>query len=226
MFARNDLGAGPALEILSLANGLRRDHTARQKTRQNVADTHSTRTEGGGGLGKDIETDSGVIAGTLQAGAHPGSYCGQYASQGLLIAQTVSSKWWRGTGGPSGDECQNLVAFPAKLSNQTGFGLQVSPTLHSNPMAISFRAAGQDGFTPSQITPPVCASSGGNSGMPVCLDGEYIVRRLTPLECERLQGFPDHWTAGFADSIRYKMLGNAVNVAVSTWLAKKVKAVL
>ena len=39
-----------------------------------------------------------------------------------------------------------------------------------------------------------------------------MVRRLTPLECERLQGFPDHWTAGQSDSARYRQLGNAVAV--------------
>lgn len=37
-----------------------------------------------------------------------------------------------------------------------------------------------------------------------------IVRRLTPLECERLQGFPDGWTASESDSARYKALGNSV----------------
>ena len=40
------------------------------------------------------------------------------------------------------------------------------------------------------------------------------LRRLTPIECERLQGFPDNWTEGVSDSQRYKMLGNAVTVDV------------
>jgi DNA (cytosine-5)-methyltransferase 1 len=48
------------------------------------------------------------------------------------------------------------------------------------------------------------------------------VRRLTPTECERLQGFPDGWTGGFADSTRYKMLGNAVTVSVIRWLGKRI----
>ena len=40
----------------------------------------------------------------------------------------------------------------------------------------------------------------------------YIVRRLTPTECARLQGFPDWWEAGVSgsDSARYKMWGNGV----------------
>ncbi|SRR6266702_2381146 len=40
------------------------------------------------------------------------------------------------------------------------------------------------------------------------------IRRLTPIECERLQGFPDGWTEGVSDSQRYKQLGNAVTVNV------------
>jgi len=44
------------------------------------------------------------------------------------------------------------------------------------------------------------------------------VRRLTPVECERLQGFPDNWTADQADSNRYKQMGNAVAVPVVQWI--------
>ncbi len=40
------------------------------------------------------------------------------------------------------------------------------------------------------------------------------IRRLTPTECERLQGFPDRWTEGQSDTQRYKQLGNAVSVPV------------
>ncbi len=45
-------------------------------------------------------------------------------------------------------------------------------------------------------------------------------RMLTPLECERLQGFPDGWTAGVSVSARYFALGNAVNCGVSSYLFK------
>jgi len=40
------------------------------------------------------------------------------------------------------------------------------------------------------------------------------IRRLTPIECERLQGFPDGWTEGLSDTQRYKCLGNAVTTNV------------
>ena len=44
------------------------------------------------------------------------------------------------------------------------------------------------------------------------------LRRLTPLECERLQGFPDGWTSGISDTQRYKTLGNAVTVPVIEYI--------
>ena len=47
------------------------------------------------------------------------------------------------------------------------------------------------------------------------------VRRLTPVECERLQGFPDDWTAGQADGHRYKQMGNAVAVPCVAWVINR-----
>ena len=47
------------------------------------------------------------------------------------------------------------------------------------------------------------------------------VRRLTPKECERLQGFPDSWTDGQSDSARYKQMGNAVTANVVEWIGKR-----
>ena len=47
------------------------------------------------------------------------------------------------------------------------------------------------------------------------------IRRLTPIECERLQGFPDNWTEGLSDTQRYKCLGNAVTTNVIEWIAKQ-----
>ena len=51
---------------------------------------------------------------------------------------------------------------------------------------------------------------------------EGTVRRLTPVECERLQGFPDNWTAGQSDSASYKQMGNAVAVPVVEWLIQNI----
>lgn len=47
------------------------------------------------------------------------------------------------------------------------------------------------------------------------------VRRLTPLECERVMGFPDNWTLGKSDSARYKMLGNALTPQIPRAIIKE-----
>lgn len=54
------------------------------------------------------------------------------------------------------------------------------------------------------------------------LIGEKMkIRRLTPVECERLQGFPDNYTEGFSDTQRYKMMGNAVTTKVIQAIGEK-----
>ena len=70
------------------------------------------------------------------------------------------------------------------------------------------------------LTPTLCASDRGFA----LLDGDRF-RFPTPLECERLQGFPDHWTAGFSSTQRYKMIGNAVSVPVAKWLGERIEEV-
>lgn len=49
-----------------------------------------------------------------------------------------------------------------------------------------------------------------------------VVRRLTPLECERLMGLPGGWTEGGSDSARYKALGNALVLPIAEWILKRI----
>lgn len=71
------------------------------------------------------------------------------------------------------------------------------------------------------------ASSDGDG----CCTSKYIVRRLTPVECERLQGFPDGWTdiewkgKKAPDGKRYKTLGNSMAVPVMRWIGERIDAV-
>lgn len=76
-------------------------------------------------------------------------------------------------------------------------------------------------------------TGGNNTPMILKEDDETILRRLTPLECERLQGFPDGWTDigtwtdskgkkhTSADSLRYKALGNSIALPFWQWLADR-----
>lgn len=70
-------------------------------------------------------------------------------------------------------------------------------------------------------TAPTVSRQWGTGGNNVPFVG---VRRLMPIECERLQGFPDGWTDGQSDSTRYKQLGNAVAVPVIEWIGKRIMA--
>jgi site-specific DNA-cytosine methylase len=56
----------------------------------------------------------------------------------------------------------------------------------------------------------------------------YLIRRLTPLECERLQGFPDSWTdiSSASDSARYKALGNSVAIPCVEFIMGRIAAAL
>ena len=62
---------------------------------------------------------------------------------------------------------------------------------------------------------------GGGMGAKTGLYNVNGIRRLTPLECERLQGFPEGWTDGNSDTQRYKQMGNAVSVPVVQEIAKR-----
>jgi DNA (cytosine-5)-methyltransferase 1 len=70
-------------------------------------------------------------------------------------------------------------------------------------------------------------SSDTSKGPPNLVQAVAAVRRLTPTECERLQGFPDRWTAvpyrgkPAADGVRYKALGNSMAVPVIGWLGRR-----
>jgi DNA (cytosine-5)-methyltransferase 1 len=105
-------------------------------------------------------------------------------------------------------------------SSKREFGFkEVSPTLLSrdykdpklvqlnNPTHSNDRVYGADGISPTLNTMQ------GGMRQPFVKD-EVRIRRLTPVECERLQGFPDGWTEGVSDTQRYKTLGNAVTVNV------------
>ena len=104
---------------------------------------------------------------------------------------------------PSG--CARTIKDGGGMGAKTGL-YQVKPVLtperaEKRQNGRRFKDDGDDMFT---------LTSQDQHGV---MEGSNI-RRLTPTECERLQGFPDGWTDGQSDSQRYKQLGNAVSVPV------------
>lgn len=102
--------------------------------------------------------------------------------------------------GPDSDATTTLVV--GSMSERVNTDLEVAPTLTSS---ASPNRGGSEGL--KQLT-------------------SYGVRRLTPTECERLQGFPDGWTDVDAakDSRRYRQLGNAVAVPNAAWILARIRA--
>lgn len=77
-----------------------------------------------------------------------------------------------------------------------------------------------------ECSPAVKIGTSSNSGNPPGVQHGMAVRRLTPRECERLQGFPDDYTLihGAADGPRYKALGNSMAVPVMRWIGERIEA--
>lgn len=84
----------------------------------------------------------------------------------------------------------------------------------AGPNGSGFLDENEPGYT-------LTASSLARHGVVTIEQDRSMVRRLTPVECERLQGFPDNWTDGQTDGHRYKQMGNAVAVPVVESIIKK-----
>lgn len=96
-------------------------------------------------------------------------------------------------------------------------------------VAFQTRVARNGRGQPKEITDALTSSDGGtHADSKPHVAGTFGVRRLTPRECERLQGFPDDWTRwdakgnGLADSPRYRMMGNAVSVPPVEWIGRRI----
>ena len=175
-----------------------------------------------------------------------------YASGGLIpqyipeiVGQAMSCKWAKGTAGPAGDEHHNLIAFDTTqiTSPQNGSNPQSGDACHplaaqGHAPAIAFKigqGAKAGGIGAQQeCAPTLGASPSGTQQSPGLLQNSSV-RRLTPLECERLQGWPDRFTQygidekgrqyELSDSARYRIIGNGWAAPVVNWIAKRIKAV-
>ena len=113
------------------------------------------------------------------------------------VSPTLSAR--SGTGGNNLPLVVRCEERPTVFARQGSRQFQGSDT-------VSTQCAGQH-----EDAADLAASPAGREGEEAC---PRLVRRLTPLECERLQGFPDGWTdlPGASDSARYKALGNSVAI--------------
>lgn len=152
------------------------------------------------------------------------SVCTQYGDvAGALVA--------RGDSSPCADRGADVVCM---ASGQGGAEVydELSPAQaarqHKDPQIVCIA----DDTANSAIDDDLCGTLKTGGSIPsIVQERTYIVRRLTPLECERLQGFPDGWTdiqyrgKPAPDTARYKALGNSMAVPVIEWIGKRIEIV-
>jgi DNA (cytosine-5)-methyltransferase 1 len=102
----------------------------------------------------------------------------------------------------------------------TGHGVPLIPFVRATrPHGAHYGPLDDERWEEGDISPSLAPHSATQNA---AVASTMAVRRLTPTECERLQGFPDGWTEGESDSARYRMLGNAVAVPVVEWIARRI----
>jgi DNA (cytosine-5)-methyltransferase 1 len=214
--------------LLPVSEGLLWHPTTRTATRESSADTASA----------SIGSGSQWAAGT--------------SPDGDFLTTSVTSKWHKGSGGPSGSEHYNMVVEESPIlidraAFNQGENALYQPHISDDPISPSLVAQGPHAVATSQpiiidgtrvddvrvYESPVQTlkermGTGGNN-VPQILESTMAVRRLTPLECERLMGWPDDHTrykadgTQQADTHRYKQCGNGVASPVAEWIGEQLR---
>ena len=188
-----------------------------------------------------VQTDSMVVVNIE-------NYFRKYGTKGkIMSADTDKTQCLTASMGCGGGN-NPLVAEPVILQrprgyNQGGIKTDKCPTLTSgasweqnNKLIEPVRIGELEGLGKGQANriysvrgKSVCLNAnGGGGGAKTGLykvdlpDGDYIIRKLTPLECERLQTLPDNFTAGVSNTQRYKAIGNGWTVDVIAHILKGV----
>lgn len=163
-----------------------------------------------------------------------------------ILRQSISSKWSKGSSGPSGDEYVNMVVRERLLGSDIVGSLNTSDAKMISTQYVNDNKVVVEPLVAIGIQGNVIGRQdhNGPAGKGHTEDGEpmftltstdvhavadtALVRRLTPLECERLMGWPDDWTAfkadgtAQADTNRYKQCGNGVASPVAEWVGQQV----
>lgn len=162
-----------------------------------------------------------------------------------LVAQTLTAHQHRSNGATAGNNGHpvnlQVVAFAqntrdeVRLVNGDGEitgALGAEPGMKQQSYVCAFtertRAEGRNLETQDELAYALTNPGSGGRTHSRQIAGEFGVRRLTPTECEALQGFPRDWTRygddgkEISDSARYRMLGNAICLPTVEWIARRI----
>jgi DNA (cytosine-5)-methyltransferase 1 len=235
-----------AAEVLFESDGLPWDPLAGSEAREGVASSAPSRSGGGRvsraltahpGPRYDGESDTFVVEEEPIGVTFNGPKAWSDPAE-VGVSQTLA-------GMDSGDRMP-MVAHPVSMRWREGKPGGGKGALLSDDRALTLAASDDQmlfqpqGFQQNQREEVIMSdqasslTTGGGKpgqGYAAVMDG-FVVRRFTPLECERLQGFPEGWTKfdpdgrSIRDDERARMLGNAVTVPVAEWIGKRMREVL
>ena len=187
------------------------------------------------------------VSGTLRAQEH-GHQPLVYENHGIdsrytgphKVAPTMSARY--GTGGnnvPLVEQDSDAICIAGNIVDRqpqnggNGLGCQddLAYTLTATDRHAVFSRQRVDAFRQNNVASTQSARQYKDATDLICQQAEayaYLIRRLTPLECERLQGFPDGWTdiPDASDSARYKALGNSVAIPCVEFIISRIAAML
>ena len=187
------------------------------------------------------------VSGTLRAQEH-GHQPLVYENHGIdsrytgphKVAPTMSARY--GTGGnniPLVEQNAGAICIAGNIVDRqpenggNGLGCQedLAYTLTAADRHAVYSRQRVDDFRRNDVVSTQSARQYKDATDLICQQTEayaYLIRRLTPLECERLQGFPDGWTdiPGASDSARYKALGNSVAIPCVEFIMSRIAAAM
>jgi len=252
-----------AAAVLFERASLRGDRPPSREAGERVAPAISARTGGGGGLGTDFDCDGGVTAFAHQQGGNFSMNLSNNIALTLQKSQTQAIAFGidgpdigfalRASASHSGDKGDggiNSTMVATLMRQREGCDGGGKGPILSHDQRLTLAAATNDHVLfqptwPKQISDTLNASYGdkqgmdnqhvdGGAGMFVRSTDGVSVRRLTPRECERLQGFKDDFTQipwrgkpsdQCPDGPRYKALGNSMAVPVMSWIDRRIQQV-
>ena len=235
----------PAAAVLFEPACLRGDPPPRREPRQAITGTLNSRPAGSGGLGRDFELDGGLV-GEASARAFGGNNtsgpidvatalnaCGSASGRMDFETETFVAHCLKAEGADASEDGTGrgvpLVAFDTTQITSKTNRCNPQPGDPCHPLAagahapaIALHLRGREGG----------AVAGNSAGVVnAVLPPAGGVRRLTPRECERLQGFPDGYTEipyrgkPAKDGPRYKALGNSMAINVMAWVGERIRMV-
>ena len=167
-----------------------------------------------------------TVAGTIGAHSNSGRSYGSAPIGDNLIAHALTAEGFDASEDGTGRGTPLTIAFNARQDPDSWIERTGPLDTDSSTQAIAFVQNSRSEVRYMPVAGALCGEPGAQQQTYVKAD--MAVRRLTPLECERLQGFPDGYTAitykgkPAKDGNRYKGLGNSMAVPVMGWIGRRI----